>query len=866
MNESLPTNRCPHCNATLPAEAPQGLCPRCLLLGVAAPTEAGTITSDPRPSPPDVDTLAQAFPQLDSIEFIGQGGMGCVFKARQKQLDRIVALKILPDSLARDAAFADRFAREARALAALSHPNIVTVHDCGRAADFFYLLMEFVDGVNLRQALRAGRFTPEQALAIVPPLCDALQFAHDRGIVHRDIKPENILLDRNGVVKVADFGIARMLARNQNSPQFTEPPPSNGSSETELRSQSPSGTAPTRKAAGTPGYMSPEQSEQPRIADHRADIYSLGVVFYEMLTGDRPAGRFEPPSSHLRGIQIDVRLDEVVLRALEREPDRRYQQVSEIKTAVETIATSFAHGSVTRESESRTEAVPPRISTIEAAKKRLRVPALGLLITGVVTALLPALLIITGFLEAGSGLVWSYLFVLIGAAIVMVGAQRMRTLASRRQAMAGVFAGLALSVVNLACLPFSLWALVVLARDDVRAAFPDQVAAVRRQDRSSPLGLATLAGLVVGFSTLLSVTTFLMLLPDSFVSTARVQLIDSDSPVARTGPVRFDPTFWSRRLSRFGPKWCCNRSLNNCAWTSVGPLKQLPIPITRNAAFEEPLVILQRMLSVRQVRNTALIEIRVSSRDSNEAAEIANAIAESFRAVRGEQRVEIVDRAEPARMAGRPNRPRGIYLGAILALALAAVSSSLTYWLALRQQSKKDRCLTSSGNQDRPLMPSSTPNTPPNTAGFRPTRWTRVLAARGQSLEGREALSELCAAYYAPVIKFLRREGRDEDAARELAHEFFARILSGSSLDGVDPRRGRFRSYLLGALKHFLANRRMHDSRVKRGGCGSRVDRLPGRRRVRPGSGRSNRRCARAAVRSRVGLARAGSRVRSHAG
>jgi DNA-directed RNA polymerase specialized sigma24 family protein len=114
-------------------------------------------------------------------------------------------------------------------------------------------------------------------------------------------------------------------------------------------------------------------------------------------------------------------------------------------------------------------------------------------------------------------------------------------------------------------------------------------------------------------------------------------------------------------------------------------------------------------------------------------------------------------------------------------------------------------------------MPSPTPNTLPHTAGFRPTRWTRVLAARGQSPEGREALSELCAAYYAPVITFLRREGRDEDASRELAHEFFARILSGSSLDGADPRRGRFRSYLLGALKHFLANRRVHGSRVKRG-------------------------------------------------
>jgi tRNA A-37 threonylcarbamoyl transferase component Bud32 len=686
MNESLPTNRCPHCNATLPAEAPQGLCPRCLLLGVAAPTEAGATTSDPQPSPPDVDTLAQAFPQLDRIEFIGQGGMGCVFKARQKQLDRIVALKILPDSLARDAAFADRFAREARALAALSHPNIVTVHDCGRAADFFYLLMEFVDGVNLRQALRAGRFTPEQALAIVPPLCDALQFAHDRGIVHRDIKPENVLLDRNGVVKVADFGIARMLARNEQPPQSTAPGSSHESGKTELRSQPPSGTAPTGKAAGTPGYMAPEQTEQPRSTDHRADIYSLGVVFYEMLTGERPAGHFEPPSSHLRGIQIDVRLDEVVLRALEREPDRRYQQVSEIKTAVETIATSYAHGPVTREPESRTDADPPRISTIEVAKKRLRVPALGLLITGVVTALLPALLIITGLLEPGSWMVWSYLFVLIGAAIVVVGVLRMRALTSRRQAMAAAFAGLALSVVNIACLPFSLMALVALARDDVRAAFPDQVPADKIQNRSSPLGLATLAGLVVGFSTLLSVTTFLMLLPESFVSTARVRLIDSDSPVARTGPVRFDPYHVVTASEQIRSEAVLQPVIDQLRLNERWATGSYPNPHRLNAAAEEPLVILQRMLSVRQPRSTALLEIQVSSRDSNEAAELASAIAQSFRAVRGEQRVEIVDPAEPARTAVRPNRPRGLFLGAILALGLAALSSSLTYWLALRQQ------------------------------------------------------------------------------------------------------------------------------------------------------------------------------------
>ena len=307
MSDTSNLKRCPKCGQPIPEQAPQGLCPKCVLLQASIPTEGAKT----RPAP-SREEVAAAFPQLEILELIGQGGMGFVFKARQPKLERLVALKILPQALATDPAFAERFTREGRALARLNHPNIVAIHDFGQASGFFYLIMEFVDGVNLRQAMRAGRFTPAQALAVVPKICEALQFAHNEGILHRDIKPENILLDAKGRVKIADFGIAKLVGETQADATLT-------SGSTTL---------------GTPHYMAPEQLEKPGTVDHRADIYSLGVVFYEMLTGELPLGRFQPPSQK---VEVDVRLDEVVLHALEKEPSRRYQQASQVKTAVETI-------------------------------------------------------------------------------------------------------------------------------------------------------------------------------------------------------------------------------------------------------------------------------------------------------------------------------------------------------------------------------------------------------------------------------------------------------------------------------------------------------------------------------------------------
>jgi serine/threonine protein kinase len=315
--ESLP--KCPQCGRLLLENAPAGLCPNCLMaLNLKTETVfTGDSSTAQPPLPPEL--IAPHFPQLEILEFLGRGGMGVVYKARQKALNRLVALKLLAPERVNDAKFAERFTREAQALAALSHPNIVTIYDFGQAGGFYYLLMEFVDGLNLRQLLRTRKFTPEEALSIVPPLCDALQFAHDRGIVHRDIKPENLLLDKAGRVKVADFGIAKMLG-TINGNQDAEP-------------VSPENT--TQSTVGTPGYSAPEQKTDPSRVDSRADIYSLGVVFYEMLTGELPGKPLEPPS---RKVHIDVRLDEIVLRALEKKPELRYQQASALKTQIETIS------------------------------------------------------------------------------------------------------------------------------------------------------------------------------------------------------------------------------------------------------------------------------------------------------------------------------------------------------------------------------------------------------------------------------------------------------------------------------------------------------------------------------------------------
>ena len=343
------SDHCPRCGASLEQGSVDGLCAKCLGAlnfspDTAMPGEAAAPVSSPTP-----EDISKHFPQLEIIEFLGRGGMGVVYKARQKVLGRLVALKLLAPERAGEPKFSERFLHEAKALAALNHPNIVTIHDFGEAGGFYYLLMEFVDGVNLRQAMKAGRFTPEQALAIVPPVCEALQYAHEHGIVHRDIKPENLLLDKEGRVKIADFGIAKILGTESSGVGLSESQP-----------------------AGTPQYMAPEQKEH-RVTDHRADIYSLGVVLYEMLTGELPTDKLQPPSKR---VQVDVRIDEIVLRALEAKPALRYQTAGEFRTQVETFV-GIPRAGATEPSTGLLKSERGRITWEDSSDRTLFAPRMG---------------------------------------------------------------------------------------------------------------------------------------------------------------------------------------------------------------------------------------------------------------------------------------------------------------------------------------------------------------------------------------------------------------------------------------------------------------------------------------------------------
>ena len=484
--------QCSECGGELPADAPQGMCPKCLMkLGLptgaesdkaAASGDQSDIPTSATPPagfvPPEPAELAKQFPQLKILELLGQGGMGAVYKARQKQLDRLVALKILPPEVGQTEAFAERFTREARSMAMLNHPHIVTVHEFGQTEDgLYYFIMEFVDGTDLRRVIQAGELSPEEALAIVPQICEALQYAHEEGIVHRDIKPENVLLDKKGRVKIADFGLARLLDRPATAYTLTQ----------------------AGQRMGTPHYMAPEQIEHPHEVDHRADIYSLGVVFYEMPTGELPLGRFAPPSQK---VQVDVRLDEIVLHTLEKEPERRYQHASEVKTDVETIA---GQSKLPKAEAERTEA--------QLIRQQVKRPAIGLLVTGILNwvGITMAVLILSPIMASKQqahpdpeAVLWLIAVIaIVFSGLIFFAAFKMMRLEAYPWAIAGSVLAMITTPGNIIGLPIGVWALVALTSSQVKAAFPKRPVDLSKQGKWNTFCIAALPISLVGifFST-----------------------------------------------------------------------------------------------------------------------------------------------------------------------------------------------------------------------------------------------------------------------------------------------------------------------------------------------------------------------------
>jgi serine/threonine protein kinase len=261
-------------------------------------------------------------------ELLGQGGMARVYRGRQEHLDRQVAIKILPPYYAADQNFVDRFQLEARAMGKLSHPNIVVVHDAGEDAGRLYIIMEYVSGGTLKQRMVDGmRMSAIQR--VIREVASALSYAHGAGIIHRDVKPVNVLMDMNDRSILSDFGIAKVLETSQN-------------------------LTSAGAGVGTPEYMSPEQCRGNVAVDARADIYALGVMLYEMLTGRTPfvadnytalahSHIYEPvPSPSRINPRISPAVQAVVLKALEKSPADRFQKVTEMSVALDQAAAAQA--------------------------------------------------------------------------------------------------------------------------------------------------------------------------------------------------------------------------------------------------------------------------------------------------------------------------------------------------------------------------------------------------------------------------------------------------------------------------------------------------------------------------------------------
>jgi serine/threonine protein kinase len=349
-DSSAHSKSCPKCGAVLPSDAPEGLCPKCLMAEAMQPTIVSDASKPKHSAILSAEELAPFFPQYEILRVLGRGGMGAVYLARQTSLNRLVAIKILPADMGdSDQGFAERFKNEAQAMAKLSHPGIVAVFDFGQTANgLLYIVMEYIEGTDVQLMLASqGRLHSAHAMAITAHVCDALQYAHSCGIIHRDIKPSNIMVGNNGVVKVADFGLAKM---------------SHGQT---------TGLTQSGMAMGTLHFMAPEALTLGSAVDQRADIYAVGVMLYQMLTGKLPQGMFEMPSFQVPG--LDPRYDRIVAKALRDDREVRYQAAADLRHDLDAILTQPVEKSAP-DAATEVKALPP----VEArGKKKARVPSLA---------------------------------------------------------------------------------------------------------------------------------------------------------------------------------------------------------------------------------------------------------------------------------------------------------------------------------------------------------------------------------------------------------------------------------------------------------------------------------------------------------
>jgi eukaryotic-like serine/threonine-protein kinase len=315
--------RCPNCEVRCDVSCfVEGALARCGHCNVRFEVQREKTPAPPIRAVPDLPQKAQPpppadpqFPVLDGFfvhERIGQGGMGEVFRCTRGSDQCAVAVKILTAQMAAVPDYVRRFGREAAAMAQLDHPGIVRLVGRGKAGQHVFIAMELIDGISLRLWAHKNRPTARQLAKLLAQVAHALAYAHARAVVHRDLKPDNVLVTRDLRTKVLDFGLAGLHTETA-----------------ECLTQS-------HVAMGTANYMAPEQRKDAKRADHRADLYSFGVMAYELLTGELPVGRFPPPSKVVAG--LDPRWDALVERCLEVEPAARPHSALELAHGLETLA------------------------------------------------------------------------------------------------------------------------------------------------------------------------------------------------------------------------------------------------------------------------------------------------------------------------------------------------------------------------------------------------------------------------------------------------------------------------------------------------------------------------------------------------